>query len=102
MLVGSSSANIDFHGCEDFAVSERNTGRPAAEKNLVDVVMKDPPEVFQVITCQRDRDMFGYGIANRIRVSETLAFYNLNILRTRRSVGPAHGQFQDGLLYCYL
>lgn len=81
--MGRSSADVYFDWRKNIAASKGDLCGSCTKKDFVDVVMENLSKVTDVVACQCDGNMFGDCVANRIRVSKSLALDDLDVPRPR-------------------
>src|SRR5205807_4939444 len=79
-LVGGSISEDHEHRSLDFTASEISSDRSRCEECFVDVVVHDYTVTFDVFSTEGDGDFVHDGVADVVRMSETLALNDFEFL----------------------
>ncbi len=71
----------DPHRLVDGAPPKAGTRAARCEQRLVDVVMQDPAAMLEVEAREREGELLGQGVADRVRMAEPLALDDLDPTR---------------------
>ncbi|HVZ20724.1 MAG TPA: hypothetical protein VG871_06660 [Vicinamibacterales bacterium] len=84
VLERDAARQIDLDGLVNLPAAERRAGPAADQQNLVDVVVQNPAESFEMVSAETDRHCFGDPVADRVRMAEALALDDFDFLRSGR------------------
>jgi hypothetical protein len=78
MLTGDTSGETELKWFEDFTSSEFGVCRSTSKKDLIDVVMQDDAEAVQISATERSGNLLCECVANCVRMTESLSFYDFD------------------------